>query len=106
MRDDARAAGGKEAIELVYAAFGQPDKTAAAIAALRRLESNIDLRAEAMRAGVTGMEWQWCWMPELRARRKDPRFDTLTRRLGFIEYWEEYGPPDEGDLRAGKLVCH
>jgi TolB-like protein len=45
------------------------------------------------------------WVPELRTFRKDPRFQPLATRLGLMEYWEQYGPPDDCDLKDGKLTC-
>jgi adenylate cyclase len=46
------------------------------------------------------------WAPEFRAFRRDPRFQQLATRLGLMEYWEEYGPPDDCELKEGKLTCH
>ncbi len=45
------------------------------------------------------------WIPELRAFRQDPRFGLLAERLGLIEYWKKYGPPDECEIREGRLIC-
>jgi tetratricopeptide (TPR) repeat protein len=47
-----------------------------------------------------------CWLPEMRPFRLDPRFQTYVTRLGLMEYWKQFGPPDECDLKDGKLVCH
>jgi TolB-like protein len=44
--------------------------------------------------------------PELRAFRQDPRFQALETRLGLMEYWQRFGPPDDCDLKDGKLTCH
>jgi len=44
--------------------------------------------------------------PELRAFRQDPRFQALETRLGLMEYWQQFGPPDDCDLTDGKLTCH
>jgi TolB-like protein len=44
--------------------------------------------------------------PELRAFRQDPRFQALETRLGLMEYWQQFGPPDDCDLKDGKLTCH
>jgi hypothetical protein len=46
------------------------------------------------------------WTPERRPFRRDPRFQALATRLGLMEYWQQYGPPDECDLKDGKLTCH
>jgi TolB-like protein len=53
----------------------------------------------------TGTLLNW-FVPELRAFRQDPRFQELHTRLGLMEYWQQYGPPDDCDLKDGKLTCH
>jgi TolB-like protein len=45
------------------------------------------------------------WMPEMRALRKDPRFQAFAQRMHFIEYWKQYGPPDECDLHGEAVAC-
>jgi len=45
------------------------------------------------------------WGPETRPFRRDPRFQRLVTRLGLIDYWLQYGPPDDCDLKSGKLAC-
>ena len=47
----------------------------------------------------------WLWLPELLSFRKDPRFQELVRGFGLIDYWQQYGPPDECDLRGDQLIC-
>jgi hypothetical protein len=44
------------------------------------------------------------WLPELRAFRQDPRFQVFATRLGLMEYWQQYGSPDEFDVKDGKLT--
>ena len=44
--------------------------------------------------------------PELRAFRKDARFHGLATRLGLMEYFERYGPPDDCELKNNRLTCH
>ena len=46
------------------------------------------------------------WAPWMRPFRQDPRFQAFVTRLGFMEYWQQYGPPDDCDLKDGKLTCH
>jgi hypothetical protein len=41
----------------------------------------------------------------MRPFRKDPRFQALVTRIGLIDYWKKYGPPDDCDLSDGKLTC-
>jgi hypothetical protein len=46
------------------------------------------------------------WLPEMRAFRQDPRFQQLVTRLGLMDYWRQFGPPDDCDIKDGKLICH
>jgi TolB-like protein/tetratricopeptide (TPR) repeat protein len=46
-----------------------------------------------------------CWLPEMRPFRQDARFQDFVTRLGLMEYWKQYGPPDNCDLKDGRLVC-
>lgn len=45
------------------------------------------------------------WLPEQRALRQDPRFPDFVARLGLLDYWQRYGPPDDCELRGGRLCC-
>ncbi len=38
--------------------------------------------------------------------RQDARFQAFTTRLGLMAFWQKYGPPDDCDLKDGKLTCH
>jgi DNA-binding winged helix-turn-helix (wHTH) protein/tetratricopeptide (TPR) repeat protein len=51
-------------------------------------------------------DWSDLWLPEMQPFRQDPRFRELVQRLGFADYWRQYGPPDECMLRDASLVCH
>lgn len=57
-------------------------------------------------AAMTGEAANGLWRPEMRAFRQDARFRALAERLGLIDYWRQYGPPDDCDLRADKLTCY
>jgi len=46
------------------------------------------------------------WRPWLRPFHRDPRFQAFATRLGLMEYWQQYGPPDDCDLKDGELTCH
>ena len=45
------------------------------------------------------------WFPEMRPFRRDPRFQQFVTRFKLIDYWKQYGPPDECDLRGDTLAC-
>jgi TolB-like protein/DNA-binding winged helix-turn-helix (wHTH) protein/Tfp pilus assembly protein PilF len=47
----------------------------------------------------------YLWTPEMRRFRHDRRFQALCARLGFMPYFEKYGPPDLCNLKQGKLTC-
>jgi TolB-like protein/tetratricopeptide (TPR) repeat protein len=46
------------------------------------------------------------WTPELRGFRSDPQFQALSSRVGYADYALRYGPPDDCELKDGKLTCH
>jgi TolB-like protein len=46
------------------------------------------------------------WIPELSQFRADPRFQALATRLRYMEYWQQYGLPDDCSWKAGTLTCH
>jgi len=52
-----------------------------------------------------GASLSFLWAPEMRPFRKDRRFQRLVTRLNYIAYWKRYAPPDDCDLKDGKLVC-
>jgi TolB-like protein len=62
---------------------------------------------QVQRAGYPGYSvfWTGFWRPEAQELRRDPRFQKFLSRLGMMEYWKQYGPPDECDLRDQALVC-
>ncbi len=45
------------------------------------------------------------WMPQMRAFRQDPRFQALATRLKLMDYWKQYGPPDDCALLSEQLEC-
>jgi hypothetical protein len=55
--------------------------------------------------GVFSFAALW-WTPELRAFRADPRFQALVARYGLMPYYQQYGPPDDCELKNNKLTCH
>jgi len=129
-----RAAGGDAVIRQVYAALGDPSGRPAAIKALQELLHRLDPDAlgnnqlDAFRfftelgdldsafefanehldqlARAGGSAWASLWTTEMRAFRRDPRFQPLVTRFKLMPYWEQYGPPDGCELKDGKLACH
>ena len=63
---------------------------------------SIDIFA---RHGTIGMYWGFLWMPDMLPFRQDSRFQEFVRRLKLFDYWNQYGPPDNCELRNGKLIC-
>lgn len=56
------------------------------------------------RAAVAGLGI--LWTPELRPFRRDSRFHAYMSRIGdLMDYWQQYGAPDECDLKGGRLTC-
>ena len=77
---------------------------------LGELDTVFDLANQCLDMAAPGaintVSYILLWQPELSKVRQDPRFAALAARLGFIEYWQKYGPPDDCDLREGRLTCH
>ncbi|MES1263758.1 MAG: hypothetical protein ABUL69_05340 [Peristeroidobacter soli] len=130
-----RAAGGDEVIRAVYAAFGDSTRKPAAAKALKALLPRINtdemplyMQVDAsllftelddldaafefanqnydVRTRAAGSAWASLWTPEMRSFRRDPRFQPFATRLKLMDYWQKYGPPDDCELRSGKLSCH
>jgi cytochrome c-type biogenesis protein CcmH/NrfG len=130
----ARAAGGEVVVRQVYSAIAGRAPRADAARALRVFLAklpdadwvvrvwamnwytqlgNLDdafTAAEWLRQAFTRQAptnaWSWLWSTELRPLRIDPRFSAFTARLGMHEYWRKFGPPDDCELSASRLVCH
>jgi tetratricopeptide (TPR) repeat protein len=130
----ARSEGGMEAVSLVYAAMGEPAKRPAAIDALKTLLGKVGSREDPgiriwalswfvqlgaldqaydvgnglqheYEAQTPAGAWGWLWNREMSPFRRDPRFQEFVTRLGMMPYWEKYGPPDDCDLKDGRLNC-
>ena len=130
-----RAAGGDEVIRAVYAAFGDPAQRPAAAKALKELLPRINtdemplyMQVDAsllftqlddldsafefanrnynLRARAGGSAWSSLWTPAMRPFRRDPRFQPFVTRLKLMDYWQKHGPPDDCELKDGKLSCH
>jgi len=121
-------------IKLVYAALADPARRPAAISALSGLLPKLkpedwvvkvwasswftqmgaldqafaaaeQVRVQFEAQGPTNA-WSWLWSRELRPFRQDPRFQPFVTRLGLMAFWQKYGPPDDCDLKDGKVNCH
>jgi TolB-like protein len=71
------------------------------------LDAAYDLANRCLPASI-GVINEALWFPDMRPFRRDPRFADYIDRLGLhlIEYWQKYGPPDDCELKSGKLTCH
>jgi adenylate cyclase len=71
---------------------------------LRIMEQSLD---RDRMAWTDDWELMHFWSPDAAALRADPRFSRLVERAGLVDYWKQYGYPD--DCRAGEgdraLVC-
>jgi TolB-like protein/DNA-binding winged helix-turn-helix (wHTH) protein len=63
-------------------------------------------RGERMHVAALGLDPRTLWIPEMRPFRRDPRFQALATRLKLIDYWNQFGPPDECELRDAMVTCH
>jgi TolB-like protein len=78
------------------------------LAALDAAYELIDqcLNRQPPKAAVPGVAAETVWSPEMRPFRMDPRFQALAKRIGLMEYWQQFGAPDDCDLKDNKLTCH
>jgi TolB-like protein len=58
------------------------------------------------RHGTVGTAWGFMWMREMLPFRQDSRFQDFARRLRLFDYWKVHGPPDNAELKDGKIICH
>jgi tetratricopeptide (TPR) repeat protein len=63
-------------------------------------------QGERVHVAALGLDPRVLWIPEMRPFRQDPRFHALAARLKLPDYWAQYGPPDDCDLKDGVLACH
>ncbi len=83
---------------MAYVELGQPDL------AFQVMNDSLD---RDRLAWLHMWDMMHAWAPETAAFRKDPRFARVAARIGFVDYWKQYGYPD--GCRAGPgdvpLVC-
>ena len=60
---------------------------------------------DSMAPGAIGEGSERIWMRGMRPFRRDPRFQALAARLGLMDYWRQYGPPDDCELQGDALTC-
>ena len=85
-------------VMLLYTLLGALDR------AFEQAHRFLDRFAESGEIGWPGL-WGTLWFPEMRPFRQDSRFVVLASRLGLMDYWKHYGPPDDCELSGGKLAC-
>jgi tetratricopeptide (TPR) repeat protein len=54
------------------------------------------------RSGTIGGAWGVLWLAEMLPFRCDARFVPLAERMGLVDYWDVYGPPD-GEVHPALL---
>lgn len=134
MPNDLMAGGGAEDLQLVFTGLHDPGRRSAGVQALARLraafatsqmqrrrgmlwysglgalDAAFEIANQSLddfaRHGTIGTAWAFLWMPEMLPFRQDPRFQALCSRMRLFDYWNKYGPPDNHELRDGKLICH
>jgi TolB-like protein/DNA-binding winged helix-turn-helix (wHTH) protein/Flp pilus assembly protein TadD len=68
--------------------------------------SMADRCLNAMAPAAINSQNQRLWTANMRPFREDARFPAFATRLGLVQYWRKYGPPDECALADDKLSCH
>jgi TolB-like protein/Tfp pilus assembly protein PilF len=57
-------------------------------------------------AGTIAAPPAYVFTPEMRAFRRDARFGDFVTRLGGMEFFERFGPPDDCELKNNQLTCN
>jgi hypothetical protein len=52
------------------------------------------------RHGIVGMTWSGLWLREMRAFRRDRRFEPFAARPGLTDYWNRFGPADASSIQT------
>jgi TolB-like protein/DNA-binding winged helix-turn-helix (wHTH) protein len=61
---------------------------------------------DSMAPGAINSANRRLWTAGMRPFRQDRRFQSYAARLGLVQYWRHYGPPDECVWEAEQLKCH
>ncbi len=120
----------KDGVALFVRAVHEPEIRPEAVAAMRQLDPEhikqlnlvmayvqlgaLDVAFSIMQQALDEDEKAWvdqwdfasAWAAESRPLRVDPRFGELAERIGMVDYWKQYGYPD--NCRAGSdspIVC-
>ena len=51
------------------------------------------------------IETDFFWLPEAAGFRRLPDFAVLVEKLGLLEYWKQYGWPDDCRPMGDSLQC-
>jgi TolB-like protein len=70
-----------------------------------RSEEALELMDEITRDAPDALELGLLWIPEAAEIRRDPRFGEIMKRVGLVDYWKQYGPPDDCRLDGEDLRC-
>lgn len=91
-------------LEAALDAAGMPIKSRASIwITLGDDERAVESLLAAAEKGATDMTI--VWYPEGRGVRLHPRFGDFAERVGLLEYWKQFGVPDDCRLLEGRLAC-
>lgn len=56
-------------------------------------------------AGDKRLSLALLWGPEMRAMREDPRMEALVKQVGLLDYWRQYGWPDQCQPSGDGFAC-
>ena len=70
-----------------------------------RSSEAIELMDEITSGDPTALSLALIWTPEAADLRQDPRFGEIMARVGLVDYWKQYGPPDDCRLDDTTLRC-
>jgi TolB-like protein len=94
-------------VDTLVEAFEALDLPPGAMASTWILLGEADLAIEELLLLAEGREGElsFLWMPEAHMVRTHPRFGEFARKAGLVEYWKQYGMPDDCRLVDDVLRC-
>jgi hypothetical protein len=103
--DDAALAELEAAVEAAGDRLGGRQSMLPMLILSGRTEEALALMDEITRESPDDLDLGLLWIPEAALIRRDPRFGDIMKRVGLVNYWKQYGPPDDCRLEGEVLRC-
>ncbi len=103
--DDAALAELETALESAPEELGGRESLLPMLILSEQTDEALALMEEISRETPDDLELSLLWAPEAAEIRRDPRFGEIMKRIGLMDYWKQYGHPDDCRLDGDNLRC-